>query len=296
MNFNAPLLHSGSTNLKHRDALSITIGIVTLSRPMERLRLLFQSIKVACEILQREIPSASVSIYLKCSNRLPRLDFPFDFIDNCFDNIGFGASHNRLMQECFSNSESDMYFCLNDDTIVDPYCLLEAHEFARSNAFNVLFEAIQTPLEHPKPYDPLSGITPWCSGAAMFITRSIFMQTGGFDENMFMYCEDVDLSWRVRCYGGSCRLLPSARVAHEVSLGGAKPREIRRQMLESARYLGEKWSAPEFVRAIETILVEEGFYPDPIYLRAVRIANRFPPDLDIMEFRQLLSFCIPRWR
>ncbi len=36
----------------------------------------------------------------------------------------------------------------------------------------------------------------WVSGAALMIRRTLLDQIGGFDEDYYMYCEDVDLCWR----------------------------------------------------------------------------------------------------
>ncbi len=60
-------------------------------------------------------------------------------------------------------------------------------------------------------------------GGAMLIRRSLFEALGGFDEDLFMYCEDVDLGYRIRLAGGACRVIPDALVAHvgSASTGGA---------------------------------------------------------------------------
>lgn len=60
-------------------------------------------------------------------------------------------------------------------------------------------------------------------GGAMLIQRSMFESLGGFDEDLFMYCEDVDLGYRIRLSGGTCRVIPDAAVEHvgSASTGGA---------------------------------------------------------------------------
>ncbi len=51
------------------------------------------------------------------------------------------------------------------------------------------------------------------TGAFMFMKRSIYQEVGGFDEDFFMYGEDIDLSYRItkagykNHYVGSCKVL-----------------------------------------------------------------------------------------
>ena len=52
-----------------------------------------------------------------------------------------------------------------------------------------------------------------CGGAALY-RRSLWEQLGGFDEDFFMYLEDVDLAWRARAAGWRCLYVPAARVYH----------------------------------------------------------------------------------
>jgi GT2 family glycosyltransferase len=46
---------------------------------------------------------------------------------------------------------------------------------------------------------------------------------GLFDERLWMYCEDVDLSFRAQLRGWRCRYVPAARVYHRVSATGGGP-------------------------------------------------------------------------
>ncbi|MCC6164909.1 MAG: glycosyltransferase [Acidobacteria bacterium] len=51
-------------------------------------------------------------------------------------------------------------------------------------------------------------------GAACAIARELFDRLGGFDEQLQSNCEDVDLGFRVRIGGGTCRYVPAAVVRH----------------------------------------------------------------------------------
>ena len=49
-------------------------------------------------------------------------------------------------------------------------------------------------------------------------STEMFEKVGGFDENFFMYMEDIDLSLRVQLTGASCLFEPKSIVWHEFSL------------------------------------------------------------------------------
>jgi len=51
-------------------------------------------------------------------------------------------------------------------------------------------------------------------GAAFLISRELFEQLGGFDERLFIYYEDVDLSYRARLMGHRCWYAADACVRH----------------------------------------------------------------------------------
>jgi GT2 family glycosyltransferase len=53
------------------------------------------------------------------------------------------------------------------------------------------------------------------SGACFAIRRPAWEHHGGFAEEFFMYCEDLDLSLRIRLAGGRIGLTPAARVDHD---------------------------------------------------------------------------------
>ncbi len=52
-------------------------------------------------------------------------------------------------------------------------------------------------------------------GVAIAMKRKMFDQMGMFDEDYFLYCEDVDIAWRSRAYGYKAFYLPSAFLYHK---------------------------------------------------------------------------------
>jgi len=66
------------------------------------------------------------------------------------------------------------------------------------------------------PTDTVSEVD-WVSGAALAISKKVFNLLGDFDENFFMYFEDVDLCKKVKNQALSILALPSVQVIH---LGG----------------------------------------------------------------------------
>jgi GT2 family glycosyltransferase len=54
----------------------------------------------------------------------------------------------------------------------------------------------------------------WVTGCAFFIRAEILKQTGMFAENLFIYCEDVDLSFRISKNGYGLYYHPASAVYH----------------------------------------------------------------------------------
>jgi len=55
-----------------------------------------------------------------------------------------------------------------------------------------------------------------CAGAAIY-RRTMLEDIGLFDEDFFLYGEDIDLSFRAQLRGYKCLFVPQARVYHEVA-------------------------------------------------------------------------------
>jgi methionine biosynthesis protein MetW len=125
-------------------------------------------------------------------------------------NTGFAGGNNIA----FRHSKADFIFLLNIDTEVTPDCIKTLVDRAKQESEAGMIEAKQIPNEHPKFFDEFSGKTSWCSGACVLIRRQALKNTGFFDEKFFLYCEDVDLSWRMWSQGWSCIYEPKAICKH----------------------------------------------------------------------------------
>jgi len=53
-------------------------------------------------------------------------------------------------------------------------------------------------------------------GASIVVRKSIFKLVQGFDEDYFMYFDDVDLSWRIRMRGFQVDIVPTSIVYHKI--------------------------------------------------------------------------------
>ncbi|HEX8834424.1 MAG TPA: glycosyltransferase family 2 protein [Abditibacteriaceae bacterium] len=56
----------------------------------------------------------------------------------------------------------------------------------------------------------------WLSGSALFVRREALEQIGAWDEEYFMYCEDVDLCYRLKAAGWKRVYVPQAVITHRI--------------------------------------------------------------------------------
>ncbi|PIS04966.1 MAG: hypothetical protein COT81_03780 [Candidatus Buchananbacteria bacterium CG10_big_fil_rev_8_21_14_0_10_42_9] len=80
------------------------------------------------------------------------------------------------------------------------------------------------------------------AGACMMIRRETFKKIGGFDEQFFLFFEDVDLAYRLKQAGYKNYVLPKVKLKHLGGMSIAKERKskIRSQFLKSAKQYFKK--------------------------------------------------------
>lgn len=161
--------------------------------------------------------------------------FPaFRFIHNA-ENLGFAKANNQALTHC----SGEFVLFLNPDTILTEDCLDKCLSFFRSKsnagALGVhmvdgsgrFLKESKRGFPGPGPsFFKMTGIAGWfprskifssyyhgnleegsshavdiLSGAFLLVKKSILDQIGGFDEQFFMYAEDIDLSYRINQRG-----------------------------------------------------------------------------------------------
>jgi GT2 family glycosyltransferase len=175
------------------------------------------------------------------------LTIRYDFFNG---NLGSAGGHNRLA----ASAGADFILVQNPDVVVSPR-LIETLLGAFAVRGVGMAEAKQLPIEHPKDYDPATGETLWATTACAMIPLTLFRELGGFDaETFFLYCDDVDFSWRVRLAGHTVIFQPAAVVFHDKRLsdeGNWQPSEAERYYsAEAALLLAHKWSRADIVNGI----------------------------------------------
>ncbi len=81
----------------------------------------------------------------------------------------------------------------------------------------------------------------WLLGAAIAIRREAYRDVDGLDDAYRLYCEDIDLCWRLHEHGWAVRYLPSAVIQHDLG-------ELTRKRFCTRRSVWHVRSMARFVR------------------------------------------------
>lgn len=171
-----------------------------------------------------------------------RLQFRYDFFN---ENTGFGKGQNRMGKDC----TADYILIMNPDILVTPDFFTEMLRPFADPAVGMT-EARQTPVEHHKAYDFTTLETGWASLACAMVPTKLWNALEGIDsDSFFMYCEDVDFSWRLRLLGYKIIYCPTAPVYHAKRLsdrGKWQPSHSEvYYSAESHLMMAHKWSHPK---------------------------------------------------
>ncbi len=174
-------------------------------------------------------------------------------------NLGFGQANNFLAAQ----AQTPWLLLMNPDTALLPGSLGVLLGHVTSDPTVAAFEFRQKPFEHPKNYHPISLETDWCSGAAVLFRKNAFDSVGGFEPRLFLYGEDVDLSWRLRARGYKLKYIANAQVLHEsyAEAGEIKPAQVMGSTLANL-CLRTRYGTWREVRAGFAMLIRELRVPE----------------------------------
>ncbi len=154
------------------------------------------------------------------------------------ENLGFGRGCNLGAE----NSKAEYILFLNSDTKVGDKGFLKMTEYLKENPkvgiiggklsnydkspqpsagkfynlfnfFLLIFGGERFGLLKSSP-GKISKVD-WVAGACLMIKRNVFEEIGGFDKNIFMYIEDMEISYRAMKNGFSTYFFPDVLVMHK---------------------------------------------------------------------------------
>jgi N-acetylglucosaminyl-diphospho-decaprenol L-rhamnosyltransferase len=189
-------------------------------------------------------------------------------------NVGFAAGANRGAQA----ARRDLIVLLNPDAVVQPgwaeamrapwgggwagwmgLVLLRDGEQINTSGGVLHFTGFGWAGQIGEPLAAAPSVPTevgFLSGACLAVPRTSWQAAGGFPEHFFMYCEDVDLSMRLRLAGGILVALPHARVQHSYSFAKG---DLKWRLLERNRWamIVRTFPAPLLVTVAPLLLVTE---------------------------------------
>ncbi|MCP2086968.1 UNVERIFIED_ORG: GT2 family glycosyltransferase [Paraburkholderia sediminicola] len=116
----------------------------------------------------------------------------------CGENVGFGCGHNANL----ARGNGAFFLVTNVDLTFEEFAIERAVRRATADDVKVAaWEFRQKPYEHPKYYDPLTLEVNWASSACILFRRDALERIGGYESRLFLYGEDVEISYRLRDHG-----------------------------------------------------------------------------------------------
>ena len=143
------------------------------------------------------------------------------------ENVGFSRACNIGANA----ARTEYLFFLNPDTELEPNTIDELchatqrHPYAsafapvllsQSGVPVLMSKSVLVPQKRwlPRELPDTDFEVPAILGAAIFVSKRIFEEVGRFDENIFLYSEDDDLSYRLRKQLGPIMIIRSAQLMH----------------------------------------------------------------------------------
>ena len=190
-------------------------------------------------------------------------------------NLGFGSSHNKTIRD--TADISDYHLIINPDVYFNEGTIEQIITYIEANRdIGVIMPRILYPDGScqylakllPSPFDflirrfmPVASIqrrlnkkfelraiedsmvldVPFLSGCCLIFRTEVLKKVGGFDENIFMYTEDIDICRRVILAGYRSVFYPKVHVFHDHIRKSFKDISVFWTYLNSGIYYFRKW-------------------------------------------------------
>jgi N-acetylglucosaminyl-diphospho-decaprenol L-rhamnosyltransferase len=190
-------------------------------------------------------------------------------------NLGFGAGVNRGVRRA-AEAGCNAFLLLNPDVVISPTTVsalvgaVPGHPHTAlsprldmpdgSHGFDGARLDLRTGLTSYRAGHGDVGSDRWLTAACLLLTRCCWDLVGGFDEDYFLYWEDVDLTQRLLRAGGELQVLHDVVAVHAV--GGTQGSDgksttccrymCRNRLLFACGHVGPRarlrwlWSAPRY--------------------------------------------------
>lgn len=210
------------------------------------------------------------------SLEMVKREFPGVHLIESSKNLGFGGGHNLVLKKV----PADYYLILNSDTELGDGVVDGMVEFMERNPdcgitsckvvgfdgklqpnggdlpfgwalfswlFNLESVGIKTSFHrNDKKYYDFAHKVGWVSGNFMMVKRKVFDKIGYFNENYFMYFEDVDFCYRAEKAGFSVMINPGVNIKHLSggSLDDPKFRQWSGEMIGLVKFYRQQFGKP----------------------------------------------------
>ncbi|MGI9179337.1 MAG: glycosyltransferase family 2 protein [Longimicrobiaceae bacterium] len=165
------------------------------------------------------------------------------------ENTGYSGGNNRGIERALEGG-AEFVLVLNNDTLVEPDCVARLVEVACATRevgavggkilyfdapariwfgggdFSRLRAVGLHRHEREADPDPTGGAVEevsFLTGCCLLIPARVLREVGPFEEDFFMYVEDLDLTYRMRAAGYRLLYQPGARLLHRVAPDAAPP-------------------------------------------------------------------------
>ena len=155
------------------------------------------------------------------------------------ENLGYGKANNIGLKK----SKTKYCLVLNPDTILEVDAIKNFITSAEVNKNFYIIAPLQVKNEFSKKSNFKNSLSllesEQVEGFAMFLNMEKFYDIGFFDENFFLYLEEIDLCKRVRNKKGSIYINPNIKIFH---FAGKSVNHIFSHQVELARNWHWMWS------------------------------------------------------